>query len=289
MNISNAIVAIEQARNSRVLVLAASNLDLDILPPLYDTLGTIGRVRRLDVVISCRGGVASAARRIALLMHEFTDHLSFIVPDRCESSGTIAALAAREIIAGPVAVFSPVDPLLQAASSATDGVGAISAQDIRLFGTMVRDWFALSETEASGNAVKVLCDNIFPPSLTAFYRSTLEIEAICQELLALHLPLEPREIITRVVQSLLFGYHSHGFPLSGSDLCAIGLPVRSDSTIEKLAWEIAGKLRASVGGPTRRQLDEDWFDSLLATRSGAIRRRRSQGALNSVWEKPESE
>ncbi len=169
MNLRGHIAELEALRGSTVLVFAASHLELDLLPELYDTLRGLGRPERLDVVFYCKGGVVNAARRIALLLHEHTGHLAFIVPHRCESAGTITALAAREIVAGPVAVFSPVDPQLQAPPSAPgEGPSAISSEDVRLFGQMARDWFGLEEGEAKQQAMSVLFQNIFPTTLTAF-------------------------------------------------------------------------------------------------------------------------
>jgi len=77
VNIARQIEEIEQRRSARLLVFAASNLDIELLPALYDTLREIGRGERLDVLLSCRGGAVTAARRIALLLHDFTDRLAF--------------------------------------------------------------------------------------------------------------------------------------------------------------------------------------------------------------------
>src|SRR5258706_1453446 len=78
MKLRAAIKAIEARRNSRVLVLAASHLRLDLLPTLYDALCALGPSPRLDVVFQSPGGHVTAARRIGLLLDEFTDHLAFI-------------------------------------------------------------------------------------------------------------------------------------------------------------------------------------------------------------------
>ena len=285
MNIRGHIAELEALRGSRVLVFAASHLELDLLPDLYDTLRGLGRPERLDVVFYCKGGAVNAARRIALLLHEHTSHLGFIVPHRCESAGTITALAAREIVAGPVAVFSPVDPQLQAPPSAPgEGPSAISSEDVRLFSQMARDWFGLEEGEAKQRAMSVLCQNIFPTTLTSFYRSILEARAICTQLLSLHLADEPEARRAGIAEQLLFGHHSHGYALGRDDLAALGLPVRRDPRTEALAWEIARALRATLGGGVRRGLEDDWFDTILATREGARRRRRGQGGLEPVWE-----
>lgn len=290
MNIRRYIEELEARRDSRVLVLAASHLELDLLPELYDTLRGLGRPARLDVVFYCKGGVVNAARRIALLLHQFTDHLAFIVPHRCESSGTITALAAREIVAGPVAVFSPVDPLLQAGPSAEgDRPHAISSEDVRLFSQMARDWFGLEEGEAKRQALSVLCESIFPTTLTSFYRSILEARDICAQLLSLHMAQAPEAQRARIADQLLFGHHSHGYALSRDDMAALGLPLRRDEPTEDLAWEIARALRATLGGGVRRDLEDDWFDAIFVTREGARRRRRGRGGLEPSWETGELE
>lgn len=290
MTLQRYIEAIEARRGSTVLVFAASHLEVDLLPVLYDTLRDLGRPSRLDVVFYCRGGVVNAARRIALLLHEFTDHLAFVVPHRCESAGTITALAAREIVAGPVAVFSPVDPLLQASPSASgEAPLAISAEDVRLLGQMAKDWFGLEEGEARRQAMSVLFENIFPTTLTSFYRSVLEARAICAELLSLHMAHESEPRRASIADQLLFGYHSHTYALTREDMAALGLPIRRDVPTEDLAWEIARSLHSTLGGGVRRHLEDDWFDVIFATRRGVRRRRRGQGGLEPVWAVDERE
>jgi hypothetical protein len=285
LNIRHPIEALEARRGSTVLVLAASHLEVDLLSELYDTLRGLGRPARLDVVFYCKGGMVNAARRIALLLHQFTDHLAFIVPHRCESSGTITALAAREIVAGPVAIFSPIDPLLQTApSSPGERPSAISSEDVRLFSQMARDWFGIEEGEAKRQALSVLSENIFPTTLTSFYRSILEARGICAELLSLHMAQVPEAQRTRIAEQLLCGYHSHSYALTRDDLAALGLPIRRDAPTEDLAWEIARALRGTLGGGVRRSLEEDWFDAILATRDGVRLRRHGQDGLEPRWE-----
>ena len=284
MKIKAPIERIEARRKSRVLLLAASNLDLDLLPSLYDALREMGRSERLDVVFYCRGGVVNAARRIALLLHDFTDHLTLIVPDRCESSGTIVALGAHQIVAGPVAVFSPVDPLLQA-GSATSGEAplAISAQDVRLFSEMAQQWFGIPGEEAPAAAMSVLCESIFPTTLTSFYRSCLETREICLELRALASPAAKASDV-EVVDRLIYGHHSHTFALTRRDLAALGLPVSGDPSTEDSAWEIARTIRGSIGAAARIDPDDGWVDAIVATREGARSRRREPSGLAPAWE-----
>lgn len=290
MKIRAPLRAIEQARNSRVLVLATTHLEIGLLPTLYETLRDIGRVERLDVVLHGRGGDVHAARRIALLLHQFTEHLAFIVPYHCESAATITTLAGHEIIAGPVAVFSPIDPHLQVAvGGSSGGPPAISVQDIRLFSEMCRDWFAVDESEAKHRAMSVLCENIFPTALTSFYRSSLEIQLICAEILALATPAMPAEVRDRIISSLLFGHHSHSYPLTRDELDALGLPMTREPATEDLAWEISRIVQSTVGGGVRPTDEDDWLDVVFASTQGMKRRRRSVSGLEPVWEAGEIE
>jgi hypothetical protein len=278
VSLGEAIRQIEARRESRVLVMAASNLDLELLPSLYETLTTLERPPRLDVLLYCRGGEVSAARRIALLLDSFTEHLAFIVPHHCQSAGTVITLIGREVIAGPLAMFSPIDPHLQA-----DGEGeirAISAEDVRLFGEMAQAWFGLEPPAARRQALDVLAQSIFPTTLTSFYRLVLEARLVALDLLGRHMPQSAETVAER----LLFGWHSHGFSVTGEDLAAIGLPVRRDAGLDEAAWTIARDLAMLACGGTRTTPEAPWYDALIATRDGGTRRRRAAGPAHPTWE-----
>lgn len=286
MNFTDAIADIETRRDSRVVVLAASHLDLDLLPTLCDAIAAIGSAPRLDVVLRIRGGAVDAARRIASLLAGATDRLGAIVPDRCQSAGTILVLAAHEIVAGPCAIFSPVDPALQELSAAdsSGGPGSISTEDIRRLPEVLREWFGRSEQQADAEAIAALNGAIFPPTLTAFYRATREVETICHELLRERLGANSTAIAEGIVTRLMHGYHSHGFPLSGKDLADLGLPITRDEAVEAAAWRIAGTLRDSIGGAAREDERDDWFDACIATRETCLLRRTGPKRMMPRWE-----
>ena len=277
--LSSAIQELERERDSRVLVLGASSMELELLPELYETCREIGPVPRLDVVLHGRGGVVNAARRIALLLRRHADHLAFIVPYHCESAATLLTLCADEIVAGELALFSPIDPLL-------DGVGggSISGQDIRLFGEMAERWFRIEPEGARAESLALLCNSIFPPTLTAFYRTTQEMAQIGEELLAWQLPDAGPALRKSIVERLMSGYHSHNYALSGDDMTGLGLRVRLDAAVERRAWPISRILQATVGGGLRDTSDQPWYDTLLATRSGVrLRHRHPDGLLSPQW------
>jgi hypothetical protein len=283
LNVLASIAQIEAARNSTVVVLAASNLEMDLLPQLYGTLRAVGRVPRLDVLLYCRGGIVNAARRIALLLHASTHHLGLIVPFHCESAGTVLALAARELVAGPLAMFSPIDPLLQSDSTIDGAPPALSCQDVRMFGTMAKEWFGVDEHAAPERVLSILCENIFPSTLTSFYRATLEMQQIGEELLSLHMGTD-REVVAAIVSKLLFGFHSHSYALTGEEMRGLGLPVANDESVEHAAWEIASELTRLLGSGVRASPEADWFDCAIITRERATFRRVSREERSRVWE-----
>lgn len=277
------IKQLEAIRKSRVLVFAASHLEIEILPTLYEQLREIGKVERLDVVLQCRGGVVNGARRIALLLRQFADHLGFIVPHYCESSCTILALAADEIIAGDMAIFSPIDPHLNGSSGVEDEVTTFSCMDIKLFGDMSENWFGVSSDEARMQSLSLLCNSIFPPTLTAFYRTTLELKQIGEELLKYQLPEKTEEFRGKIINKLMFGYHSHNYAITRFEMEYMGLNIRREPEVELLAWDISKVLHTIVGGGLRQSVDEPWNDVLLASRDSMNIRQKQSGGFVPCW------
>lgn len=279
LDLREQIVRIERLRDSRVLVLAASHLDNELLPALYDACAEIGHPARLDVVLHGRGGVVNAARRIALLLRARSQRLSFIVPFYCESAATLLTLCGDEIVAGELALFSPVDPQLGGASG-----GSYSSLDIKGFGAMAQDWFGVESGSARAESLALLCNSIFPPSLTAFYRATQELAAIGEELLAFQLPDADPATRQAIVQHLMSAYHSHNYAITPGELARLGLRVRRDQALESEAWRLSKLLQAGVGGAVRASGEDDWTDAVLATRATLRRRRRRPGGLAPVWD-----
>ncbi|WP_037459573.1 SDH family Clp fold serine proteinase [Shewanella sp. HN-41] len=263
---SDDIKRLESQRDSKVLVLAASQLDIELLPALYNSLQQLGHVRRLDVVLYGRGGIVNAVRRIALLLREFCDTLCFIVPHHCESAATLLCLSGHEIIAGPLAIFSPIDPALQAGASNHEEVpSSLSSQDVRLFSQMMRDWFKLDDDEVKAQSASHLCNSIFPTTLTSFYRSTLELQQIGEQLLAFQLPEQEQGIRSKLVEQLQYGYHSHTYAITREELAQLGLKMKQAPLVDATAWKIAEQIRAKLGPGACESLDAGWCDAIIAT------------------------
>ena len=272
------IERLERRRDSRVLVMAASSLDMELLPALLRQCRALAPARRLDVVLHGRGGVVHAARRIALLLREQTGHLAFLVPYRCESAATLLTLCADEIVAGELAIFSPIDPQLHG----IDG-SAFSALDIKAFGDMAQQWFGIDASAAREQSLALLCQGVAPPSLGTFYRSTLEMTQIAEQLLAFQLPGRDAAFRQQLVRHLTSGYHSHQYAITPAELAALGLRIARDPEAEQLAWEISLQIQEHIGGAVRDSAEHPWLDALLATRDGIDTRYTRSDGLAPRW------
>lgn len=291
MSIRTHLRALEALRPGRMLALSASRLDIDLLPPLYEALRALGPAERLNVLVQCRGGEANAARRIALLLHAFARRLTLLVPHRCESAGTVLALAAHEIVAGPRAVFSPIGPHFGPhfgprfrGEDVDAGPAPMSSEDFRECWRRRCDGFGPARSEAREKALQRLCDGVFPTTLTAVHRSTRELERIGGELLSLPLGARPRATRAEIVSTLLYGFDSPTCALSADDLRRIGLPVVRDPALEGPAWDAGCALRRLADPESRRDEDDLWHDAVIATAESAQRRLHRREAPAGRWE-----
>ncbi len=278
---------LERERKSKVLVLAASVLDSEILPQLYEVLTGIGKTERLDVVLYGRGGEINAARRIALLLHEFTKNLCFLVPYHCQSSFTVLTLSGHEVIASDLATFSPIDPRLNTIdANDADGIHELDSENVRLFNEMCKNWFRLDieQEEVRMQLLASVASSIFPTTLTSLYRSTLELQRIAEELLKFQLPNESVQHRSDIVNQLLHGYHSHSYAITRADLLQIGLNIKRNETVEGMAWKVAKKLNAVIGGGVRKTPQDPRNDVLLATSSYALVRQRYMDVISPTWQ-----
>lgn len=280
--ISALIRQIEQQRNSKVLVLAAAELDLTLLPTLYNELLRIGPVAQLDVLVQSRGGDVNASRRIAMLLRTFCQRLTFLVPYYCQSAATLLVLAGDDIIAGELAMFSPIDPHLHG-SAGDSAATALSCQDIQQFGVMAQQWFGLTPEQANHQLLGLLSEQMFPPTLTAFYRVSVEVQQIAEQLLCWHLPEQSAAKRSAIARQLIAGYHSHFFALSSAEMRDLGLKVQRHSQIELCSWQLSLLLQQQIGGAARESLDQGWFDAALYSADLLQRRRHQPDGLNTDW------
>lgn len=241
------ISALEMQRGNPVLVYASMVTD-DSVRVVYEWLRKRGHVAQLDLVLSTTGGVVTRVRQLALLLREYTDHLTILVPYRAWSAGTLLCLSADELILGPLAELGPIDAHNSAASATPpDGPGLISAQDIRAFRQMAEDWFGVERAEDRLQVLALVAQRFFPTSLSAFYRFDQLTRQIGYELLAYQLPAADEVARRQIVDRLTEGYGAHDYIISRSDARALGLNVHLATPQEEaLVWNVYQSCHAQL-------------------------------------------
>jgi hypothetical protein len=241
------LAELERLRGTRVLVYAALIGD-DSIPVLYEYLRSHGRAQRLDFVLSTVGGDPAAARRLALLLRDYTENLTVLVPHRARSAGTLLCLGADKLVLGPMAELGPLDAQIGSAGQPPpDAPGMISVQDIRVFRQMAEEWFGVNREEDRLQVLALLAQRVFPASLSAFYRFDRMVRQIAEELLDYQLPDATREARQRIIDQLVGGYHAHDYVLSRADACKLGLRVHFPTVEEEgLLWGLMQACRTQI-------------------------------------------
>lgn len=231
------LLEIQEIRGNPVIFWSAS-ISEDAVCMLYECLRSIGPTRRLDLVLSTSGGVITVARRLALLLREFTQHLTILVPYQARSAGTLLCLSANELVLGPMAELGPIDAHIRSVdASSHDMPGMISAEDIRAFRQMAEDWFGVERAKDRLQVLALVAQRVFPPSLGSFYRAEHLTSQLAHELLCYQLADAEESVRKRIVHQLVSGYSAHNEIITRADAQALGLQVTSASPQEEdLLW-----------------------------------------------------
>ena len=212
------------------------------MPILYECLRRRGRTDRLDLVLSTIGGSVTTARQIALLLRDYAEHLTILVPYQARSTGTLLCLSANDLVLGPMAELGPIDSQVGAAAGSlpSDAPGIISAEDVRAFRHMAEDWFGVDRDEDRLQVLALMAQRIFPTSLSSFYRFDKLVRQVADELLEYQLPGSEASVRRRIVDKLTEGYFAHDYVISRDDARELGLRARHASAQEEaLLWDLA--------------------------------------------------
>jgi serine dehydrogenase proteinase len=237
-----------QQRRGRPAVVVSAPIDDDLVPVLYECLRTVGRVERMDLVLATVGGTVTVARRVAVLLGEFTAALTIVVPHQARSAGTLLCLGAHELLLGPMAELSPIDPNLSATwPPPPDGTDRLSAEDVRAFVRMAGDWFGVTRDADRLQVLALVAQRIFPGSLAALYRYDRLCRRSAHELLRRQLPDAGDAARERIVDQLVSGYDAHDHVITRADAVALGLRVApAAADLDELAWQLLAAHRREL-------------------------------------------
>lgn len=235
---------LQALRGAPVMVYSAT-INADAVRIVYECLRRVGPTPRLDLVLSTSGGLVTTARQLALLLREFTSHLTILVPEQVRSAGTLLCLSANELVLGPMAALGPIDAHIGSAGSPPpDAPGTISAEDIRVFRQMAEDWFGITREEDRLQVLALLSQRVFPTSLSSFYRSDKLIRRSAYDLLCYQLPNVEEDVRQQIVNQLVSGYDGHDHIITRVEAQRLGLRVHFPSVQEEaLLWELSRAMR----------------------------------------------
>lgn len=213
-----AIQQLEQARNSRVIVMIHREEDVNLLGitlskfiDIEDSEQILRAIRLtppdvpIDLIVHTPGGLVLATEQIGRALLRHPAKVTVFVPHYAMSGGTMLALSADEVIMDPNAVLGPVDPQL----------GNYPAASIL---KVLED----KPIEAIEDETLIMAD---------MARKAIEqVQAFVQELLSDRIPqqkIDP-ERIEAIVEALTTGRVTHDYPISAEEGQALGLPIRTD-------------------------------------------------------------
>lgn len=225
-----AIEAVEALRNGRTLVCffnfdrqadqAALGLTTlfhqEVKEALYRILKETGAKDGVDLCLYTRGGDTNSVWPIVSLLREFDKDFEVLVPFRCHSSGTLAALGANRIVLAPLAELSPIDPSTGNQFNPRDaGSGQplqISVEDVRAYRDFVLDHLGLTDTKGAVAIplqpfLQLLSTNVHPLALGNVHRVLKLIEHLAVKLLDLH-PVKGEDK-SKIISALTSGFFSH--------------------------------------------------------------------------------
>lgn len=240
------LAQMEQLRGSKTLLFATND---QASPPRHmaekDTLAFYnclreleGEVDQLDLILHTGGGEVQTARKLVSMMYQKANKVCVLIPYKAHSAGTLICLGADQVVMGPVAELSPIDPHISMRGNFSgNGPKSMSAEDIRCFKVMAQNWFGVADNGVE--LLNLLSEKIFPTMLTDFYRATAYVREVAQELFARQRPDLADEDRAQHIHRLMHGFHSHNAYLNWQDAAMVGIAVQpATEAEERLLWQI---------------------------------------------------
>jgi len=213
---------LEKARGSKVICYFTGDrknqeaqIGGDALPIVAQHLSQIGNPQQIDLVIYSRGGDTLSGFAMANALREFAETVNVLVPFRAHSCATLIALSANEIVAGPFAQLSPIDPSITTPHGPTIEQGGttqfipVSVEDVANYFQLARKEAGLSGEAHLATVLGHLTQRINPLALGAVYRAREQIGMLATKLLSLH--IDDQERITSIVSKLTRDLLSHDY------------------------------------------------------------------------------
>jgi hypothetical protein len=219
---------LEQLRGNRVIAYltgdrggAETRIGMDVFPYFYEVLTGIGKVKQIDVLLYSTGGLTMAAWGLTNLIREYCGRFSVLIPFKAHSTATLLALGADEIVMGPMAQLSPVDPTITSPFNPVKQNPAqpgqlqllpISVEDVASYLNLAREEADIKSGPGMIEVFKKLSDTVEPMALGSVYRAKEQIKLLATKLLALHMDgVSKKKEIDAIVKVLTKELYSHDY------------------------------------------------------------------------------
>ena len=164
-----------------------------------------------------------AAWGLVNLIREFCQKLRVLIPFKAQSSATLIALGADEIVMSKAGQLSPVDPTITSPFNPTvpnqmPGTAPqflpISVEDVIGFMNLVREEAGVKDEEYIAEVFKSLTADVRPLALGSVYRAKEQIRMLSRKLLGFHMDSSSSSKIDGIVGALTRDLYSHDYVIA---------------------------------------------------------------------------
>lgn len=200
-----------------------TRIGMDVFPYFYDILAGIGRTKRIDLLLYSTGGAIMAAWGLVNMLREFCDTLGVLIPYKAQSSATLIALGANEILMSKTGQLSPVDPTITSpfnpvlpnqAPGTQPQFLPVSVEDVIGYLDLARKEGGLKEEALIAEVFKSLATDVRPLALGSVYRAKEQIRMLSRKLLGFHMGTGESAKIDAIVGALTRELYSHDYVIA---------------------------------------------------------------------------
>jgi hypothetical protein len=207
-------------------------------------LDTIGKQKRLALLLYTRGGETHAAWPIANFLREYCDELLALIPFYAHSAGTLLTLGADQILMSRFATLSPIDPTVGNLFNPQDETNPATRKPIAVEDVMA--FFELANTHKVSDHKLVfdrLSTHVHPLALGNVQRSVEQIRQLAEKMIALHSADRSKKDVKQIIRHLTTALYSHYHLISRREAKSLDLPVVTpEPVVEQLLVDYYNQL-----------------------------------------------
>ncbi len=219
---------LEKNRDSKLLVYFTGDragmetqIAPDVLEYFSNHLDTIGKVKKISLMLYTKGGDTMAAFSLVNLIRQFCSEFEVIIPSKARSSGTIISLGADNIVMTKQATLGPIDPSLNSPLNPQNPAfpnnpqarTPVSVESIQGFFDLAKNEMSLKDERNLKDVLLNLAEKVHPLVLGNVYRSRTQIKMVARKLLTKQLGVDKKDQIEKIISFLCIDSGSHDYAI----------------------------------------------------------------------------